>query len=213
MRLTCRYMASRWGHSWDDLIENILLCHHGKIRLNNFPVDFKPALCKLYIDDTFLSFKAQSHIDNFLQYLNTKHENIEFTAEVETDNSLSFLDLYIFKHNNNFINLVYRKNTFSGLGIHILSNFFNLFKTNAINTLIHKSYYLSSIYTLLYKEITFLESSFANKISKIEYKISSVPRQKLYFSLPSYGKKRKNVANNFTKKLSTIFPHIQFISV
>ena len=69
---------------------NIFLCHHEEIWLNNCPIAFKSIVYKRYIDDTFLIFKAHSHINNFLQYLNSKHENIKFTAEVEADNSLFF---------------------------------------------------------------------------------------------------------------------------
>ena len=102
--------------------------------------------------------------------------------------------LNIAQHNNNWITSVYRKNTFSGLGIHFLSNSFNLFKINAIKTLIHKAYYLSSTYMLFHEEIKFLEFFFCQQwlpvtyISKFLQFFSSIrffPINLKYLRLPS----------------------------
>ena len=42
-------------------------------------------------------FRKEEHIDLFLNYLNKQHNNIKFTKEVETHNSLNFLDIVITK--------------------------------------------------------------------------------------------------------------------
>ncbi|XP_069992388.1 uncharacterized protein [Penaeus vannamei] len=58
---------------------NAFLCHYECNWLNNCPNDFKPIFYKRYIDDTYLLFTQQSHIEQFLSYLNDQHPNIKFT--------------------------------------------------------------------------------------------------------------------------------------
>ena len=82
---------------------------------------FKPAFYNRYIDDTFLLFKDSSHIDLFLQYLNSKHPSINFTKETECNNVLNFLDVSISKEDNVFKTSVYRKPTFTGMGTSFFS--------------------------------------------------------------------------------------------
>ena len=67
-------------------LANIFMCHMEKKWLNECPADFKPLMYKRYVDDTFLVFERNDQIPRFLEYLNTRHNNIEFTAEVEDNN-------------------------------------------------------------------------------------------------------------------------------
>ena len=69
-----------------------------------------------YIDDTFLLFSHSDHVVKFLDYLNTKHNNINFTMEPEQQGSLPFLDVRVSRDDNKFVTSVFRKPTFSGLG-------------------------------------------------------------------------------------------------
>ena len=73
-----------------------------------------------YVDDIFLLFRDEQHIELFLNYLNSKYINLRFTKEIEQKNKLPFLDLLIIKENNKFQTTIYRKNTFTGLGINYL---------------------------------------------------------------------------------------------
>ena len=68
-------------------LANIFLGFHRKKWLNDCPQEFRPVLYKIYIDDTFLLFRS----------VNTRHECIQFTKEIEINNSLSFLDVIITK--------------------------------------------------------------------------------------------------------------------
>ena len=61
-------------------------------------------------------FRQRLHANFFLNYLNSKHNNIKFTSECEIDNSLSFIDAKVSRHDNKWITSVYRKSTFTGLG-------------------------------------------------------------------------------------------------
>ena len=64
---------------------------------------------KRYIDDCLAVIKT-SEIDNFLQYINSLNQKIQFTVELENDNCLSFLDIKILKQLNGRLKFkVYRK--------------------------------------------------------------------------------------------------------
>ena len=87
----------------------------------------------------FVLFRKEEHLELFLNYFNSSHENIKFTSEKETNNKLCFLDIEISRHKNQFITSVYRKPTFSG----VFSNFDSFipreYKFNFVSTLIsHK---------------------------------------------------------------------------
>ena len=137
-------------------LANIFLCHHEKIWLNNCPTSYKPIMYKRYVDDTFLLFETEEQSEQFLSYLNTKHPNITFTKETETNNQLSFLDITITKNNNNFQTSIFRKPTFTGLAMNYLSSEPILYKLNAYRTLIYRAYHLSSTYINFDNEIKFL---------------------------------------------------------
>ena len=68
-----------------------------------------------YVDDTFLLFWDESHVDLFQQYLNQQHNNIKFTVEKEENDCLPFLDVLVTRMDTEFITGTYRKPTFSGM--------------------------------------------------------------------------------------------------
>ena len=81
---------------------NIFMCFHEQNWLKDCPSDFRPALYQRYIDDTFLLFHDESHVNCFLNYLNDKHPNIKFTVERERNGKLRF---WIVALKGNVINL------------------------------------------------------------------------------------------------------------
>ena len=117
------------GQPLSPTFANIVLCFYEEKWLSSCP-HFKPVFYRRYIDDTFLVFKHRSHVPLFLN----KHPNIKFTCETEISNKLKFLDCNIHRVNNTFKASVYRKNTFSGLGISNFRFCSNSFKLNSINT-------------------------------------------------------------------------------
>lgn len=75
----------------------------------------------------------------FLNYLNTKYRNIEFTVEYEIDNSLPFFDVKVTKLDNKLETHVFGKDIFAVLGL----NFFlvpHLWKANCIHPLVYRVY-------------------------------------------------------------------------
>ena len=55
---------------------------------------------------------------------------------------------------------IYRKPTFSGLGVNFLSNCSLKFKINAVKTLLFRAYHLSSNWDMFHREVQFLASFF-----------------------------------------------------
>ena len=104
------------GSPFGPLLINIFLSHHEKIygliivlqNLNRF-------FYRRYVDDSFILFQSRNHIEPFLNFLNSRHPNMKFTFDVETNKTLSFLDIKICHSHKPFVTSVYRKPTFIGL--------------------------------------------------------------------------------------------------
>ena len=185
-------------------LANIFLSHHEQIWLQNCPSNFKPLVYHRYVDDTFTIFSHPEHADHFLSYLNRQHPNIQFTVEIEQNNSLPFLDTLVTSSNGTFSTGIFRKSTFTGLGTNFFSNIPYKYKINAIKTLIYRAYHLTTSYLLFNVEIDFLKSFFAkngfsttlfedqlrillNKYRTSPPKLPSVEKMPFYFKLPYYN--------------------------
>ena len=76
-------------------LANIFMCALEKRYLNDCPTQFKPVLYRRYVDDTFCLFNRRDDVDRFLQHINSFHQNIKFTFEIEENNTLPFLDVLV----------------------------------------------------------------------------------------------------------------------
>ena len=118
------------------------------------PLEFKPIYYRRYVDDIVVLFRKEEHLELFKSYLNSCHENINFTHELEKENCLPFLDIKIFRENNSLFTSVYRKKTFTG----VYSNFSSLiplhYKKGLIFTLLHRIYSICSNSKLFRLEVT-----------------------------------------------------------
>ncbi|XP_031619415.1 uncharacterized protein LOC116338357 [Contarinia nasturtii] len=61
--------------------------------------DFIPRFWKRYVDDIFAIVK-RDNVNTLLEILNNLYEGVNFTLEVETDNSIVFLDLMVQRNRN-----------------------------------------------------------------------------------------------------------------
>ena len=68
--------------------------HYEEQWLSNCPSNFKPVFYRRYVDDTFVLLTDKSHAAQFSNYINRQQDNINFTMETESNNSLSFLDVF-----------------------------------------------------------------------------------------------------------------------
>ena len=101
---------------------NIFMCFYESTWLSDCPAEFKPIFYRRYIDDTFLLFRHKDHSNLFLDYLNHKHSNINFTMECESCDKLPFLDCLVHRNKNRFEYSVFRKDSFTGQGKSYFSN-------------------------------------------------------------------------------------------
>ena len=206
---------------------NIFMCFYEKVWLSDCPPHFKPIFYRRYIDDTFLLFRDKSHLPEFLNYLNAKHPNIKFTFECENNGTLSFLDTKISRENNNFVSSVYRKPTFTGLGLSFFSFCTFRFKINSIRTLLARAYAVSSNFTILHYEFVYLKDFFTKNgypatliDSVIKRFLSSkldpcplqysVSKQPFYVSLPYFGSQSEKLKNELLSLLTKHFSAIDF---
>ena len=206
---------------------NIFMCSHEQRWLDECPLKFKPIFYRRYVDDTFLLFRKKGHAKLFLNYLNSKHTNINFTMENENFNSLSFLDVCVNRAENKFLTNVYRKPTFTGLGVSFFSFIPYKFKINALKTIIYRAYHICSNYHSLHKEFQFIISLFsANGFPKslIEKSISeflnkiycnkpityNVPKMPMYLTLPFFGPQSIKLSKELYKALTKHYPQINF---
>lgn len=186
-----------------------------------------PTFYKRYVDDTFATFRQREDIEIFLTSINSLHEQIKFTVEIESDSALPFLDVRITRSNNTFSSGVYRKGSFTGLGTNFLSCCPRIFKINACKTLIFRAYHLSSSLMTFHREMEFLESffksnsvpmqifhrctrNFLDKIYRPSQPITTVSKELRYFSLPYIGKLTSKLNRELVALLSSAFPTIEF---
>ena len=84
-------------------LANAFLCHDETKWLNDCLEKFKPVFYKRYVDDIFVLFKRPEHVKPFVDYMNSKHKNINFSFETEKDEQMSFLDVNMFHENGKFV--------------------------------------------------------------------------------------------------------------
>ena len=206
---------------------NIFLCYHEKKWLDECPTNFKPILYRRYVDDTLVIFSEKDHATQFFNYINKQHDNIAFTMDTEQNDKISFLDILIEKANNKLNFSIYRKPTFSGLGTSFFSYCHFNFKINAIKTLLHRAFLISSTYSSFHNEITFLKKYFndngftinlfeklVNKYLNARYqpkiRVPTVNKEVIYVKLPYLGQVSTKITDMLTDNMSKFYPQIDF---
>jgi hypothetical protein len=188
------------GHT----LTNVFLCHHDKRRLNDCPIEFKPVWYKRYIDDSFVLFRDLTHVSKFLKYLNDKHPDIKFSSEIEENNLLSFLDVEVKKTSTSFEISVFRKKTFTNLGMRYDSFLPVSYKLDLFTCLVKRVFKICSSDDPFAAQLTFLKNYFTVNLFPMKFiqkqfckalvsiynvkpKISTVERKAVYINLPFCG--------------------------
>lgn len=120
-------------------LANIFLLLHEQNWIKNWSLQFQPVHYRRYVDDTIILFKSQSHITKFFNYLKRQHYQVKVTHETETDNKLPFLDVLVKMNNNGFTTSLFRKRTFTNLGIKYNSAISSSFKLNLVQCFVHRA--------------------------------------------------------------------------
>ncbi|XP_076660227.1 uncharacterized protein LOC143363547, partial [Halictus rubicundus] len=132
------------GSPISPIIADIYMEHLENQILNDAPL--KPTQWFRYVDDTFVVWShGRDTLDNFLQYINSLHPNIQFTMEIEnTDRSLPFLDVLITrKPDGSLGQQVYRKPTHTNRYLHASSHHHPAQKNSVISSLINRAISIS----------------------------------------------------------------------
>ena len=196
------------GSPLGPVLANVFMCHLENIMFNQCPSEYRPVYYRRYVDDTFLLFRNRFAAQQFLEFANSIHDNITFTIEFENNNkSLPFLDILVTRCTQHFTTSVFRKKTYTGLGLNFYSSCFLNFKVNSISTLLHRAYSLSSGWLNFHEEVVFLRKYFRDncypkflfdkylkKFLKNKFQpivpITTVPKLNFYASLP-FSRDRK----------------------
>ena len=199
-------------------LANLFMSYHEQIWLNECPLDFKPKFYRRYVDDIFILVENIDHIHKFQDYLNSKHPNINFTTEIETNNKLPFLDNLIERKSDNFVTSVYRKATFTGVYTHYQSFLPSVYKIGLLSTLLFRYFSICSNFVLFHLEVLefkkiflkngypsstidycirkFLDKIFIKKVVK-----QTVPKKEFFIVLPYLG----TLSDKIKKQMNNIF--------
>ena len=153
-------MVSQWVPNWvrfSQIHFYVILKNSGS---QNVPLDILPKVFKRYVDDIFEMFLCQSHLKDFVNYMNTKHPNIKFTSEFEENDSFFFLDVKTTRRNNQLVTSVFRKATFNGVFTNFKSFMPVAYKYGLVYTLLHRSFSICSSYEKFHEEIKLLKDIF-----------------------------------------------------
>ena len=178
---------------------------------------------KRYADTTICYAKVNS-TNLMLTALNSFHNNIKFTIEIEKGSGIPFLDILVIKTPNRMYTSVYHKKTNSDLYIHWNSFDQNKWKLGTIKTLVHRAYDICSTDQYLEIELKHTLSSF-NEINgcphcdmhrvfkeikekqlnqqNIAQKPDEDDKKVCFLILPYNGLKGKHVINTMRKQLNT----------
>jgi hypothetical protein len=139
-------------------LANIFLGYKETEWLDNCPLEFKPLYYRRYVDDIFLLFDSNDAIVKFQEYMNLQHGSIHFTSEIEENNAIPFLDVFVSRIAETFVTSVYRKPTFSGVYTHYDSFLPSKYKTGLVTTLLFRAYSISSSWTAIDDQIRVITS-------------------------------------------------------
>ena len=142
------------GNSLGPVLANVFLSHLEETYFKENA--YFPQAYMRYVDDTFCLFSDKSHIQHFLEYINSVHPNITFTVEFENNNTLEFLDTCVNRnstmHNHISINMKH-KSTDRGLFFHFDSFVPLCYKVNLIRCLVFRIYKFCTDWSIITCEL------------------------------------------------------------
>ena len=98
--------------------------------------NLKPKIWFRIVDDTFVIWQhGKDKLEKFLEHLNGLHKRIQFTMELEQDNTIPFLDALVKRRGSQFSTKVYRKPTHIDSYLHYRSNYHPRVKSGIVKCL------------------------------------------------------------------------------
>ena len=125
--------------------------------------------------DDAAAFLKNDSIDYILEQLNSFHEKIQFTFEVENNNRLPFLDALLIKKINTIGNRkVYSKPTNTDGCLNWSSSVLAAWKTATLRTILNHAYIICFTESHLQDETRFIESTFEKINNHPKYVINRI---------------------------------------
>ena len=184
----------------------------------------KIKLWKRFVDDTYCFAKSE-YTNNILLALNSFHQNIKFTIEIEKDDAIPFLDVLIIRKAGKIETTVHRKKTCTDLYMNWYSCAPNNWKWRTLRTLVRRAHvncftkkYLEDelkhirktfneidnyphwVITKVFKETTSLEKG--NQIDEA----TDINSKNHLLVLPYKGEKGMHIINSMKRNVSKILP-------
>lgn len=172
-----------------------------------------------YIDDTFATIDPD-YINTTLNTLNNFHPNIKFTHELETNKSLSFLDVTVLRHNSSVETTVFRKPTHNDTYLHWNSFSLKTWKLSTLKSLVLRANKICSTPALKTQELNYIRNVFEHKNGYpryvIEKTINSIGegllsekdnRKHIILQLPYKGLTGEKLIRSLNKLITDSFPN------
>ena len=103
---TDKLMSLQLMSPLDMIVLNAFLCNFEKQWLSGWVPNILSEVFERYVDDSLAALLCQSHLNDFVNYINTKQPNIKYTTELQKNNSFSFLDVKITRSNDQLVTSV-----------------------------------------------------------------------------------------------------------
>jgi hypothetical protein len=132
------------GSSLSPMVSYIFMDHFETLSLKKF--NLKPKCWFIFIDDTLVVWPhGHSSLTSFFYHLNNNNPHIQFTMEMEKDNSLPFLDVLI-SHipNGSLTHQFYLKNTDTNRYLHAQSHHHPAQKFVVLKTIVSRAIRISN---------------------------------------------------------------------
>ena len=107
---------------------------------------------KGYVDIIFVLLSSKEHLQIFVDYINKQYKCLTFKPEA-VNNSFSFLDIKIIRHNEQCKTSVYRKLIFSGVLTYYESYLDQTYKKSLTDTLLFRCFWICSDHILFHLEV------------------------------------------------------------
>lgn len=131
------------GSPLSPVVANLFMENFEDIALET--AELKPVCFYRYVNDTFVIWPhGKDKLQVFLKHLNSLHNNIRFTMEIEEDAKLPFLDVLVERRSDGSLgHSVYRKPTHTDLYLHASSCHHPAQLNGMLSTLVHRAHSIS----------------------------------------------------------------------
>ena len=127
-------------------LANTFLSYHEKKTnwFNNCPKGFKPVFYRRYVDDIFMLFKSNDHLNYFKDFLNSCHNNMHFLWKQKKRTNYPFLTLKLYANKAN-LQPQFTENLLLVAYVVTLKAFLpSVYKFGMVYTLVYRCYRISS---------------------------------------------------------------------